>query len=498
MTSSDNDGNVLLLLRSLATASLVLGCSLVIAQIAFGGFEHIALPLLSFGVLATPVFSPRYRLLSTWTFVLLVGFIGLVIRPVAITLRWPDEDVIDRLFLLGRSPEFFVDSHMLFFYGSALLVVGYLLSVRAKTKAIGREVGAQFTPMIIPEQRWRSFLGFVFVTGAASFIWYTQATGGLDLQNFSQKRTLVSNSLELDEEFRGFQVIATINRFAFVGYFVALDHMMSRTRKLSPAQMALLGALLANAVLLGIYRSERLPVLVSIVLSVVAISAYGRRLNVTRLARGALVALLVFQLLTVARTDGAAVQSNGVVAATFETLVENRNMIDPSKTAHIIDGVPERLDFANGSTIASFVVAPIPRSIWPTKPIITPGPTLGRFIFGTARSGIPPGLFAELYWNFGILGIGLGVPIAGAALGRIDRSVRRSTSTRGRTRVIQVVVLTQIGPNIMGISIGQAVLSAAITSSLVFVLFALFGTRYQAKSPDSTEIRTGELVSRTL
>ena len=495
MVSSENDGNVLLLLRSMATASLIFGCSLVGAQIAFGGFEHIALPLLSFGVLAVPVFSPRYRLLSTWTFVLLVGFIGLVVRPVAITLRWPDEDVIERLFLLGRSPEFFVGSHMLFFWSSALLVVGYLLSIRSKARPTSRDRSA---PLIISEQRWRSFLAFVFVTGGASFIWYTQATGGLDLQNFSQKRTLVSNSLELDEEFRGFQVIATINRFAFVGYFVALDHMMSRSRKLSPAQVALLGALLANAVVLGIYRSERLPVLVSIVLSVVAISAYGRRLNVTRLARGALVALLVFQLLTAARTDGAAVQSGGVVAATFETLVENRNMIDPSKTAHIIDGVPGKLDFADGSTITSFVVAPIPRSIWPTKPIITPGPTLGRTIFGTAVSGVPPGLFAELYWNFGLLGIGLGVPIAGAALGRVDSRVRHSTSSRGRTRVIQVVVLSQIGPNIMGISIGQAVLSAVITSTLVFVLFALFGTRNQAGSVDSREIRTGELVSSDL
>lgn len=496
MTYPGNDDGVLLLLRSLATASMIAGCSLVILQIAFGGFEHIALPLLSFGVLAVPVFSPRYRLLSTWTFVLLVGFIGLVIRPVAITLRWPDEDIVERLFLLGRSPEFFIDSHMLFFYSSALLVVGYLLSVRSKVGVTAHDVGAHNPPIIVSEQRWRSFLGFVFVTGAVSFIWYAQATGGLDLQNFSRKRTLVSNSLELDEEFRGFQVIATINRFAFVGFFVALDHMMSRSRKLSPAQIALLGTLLANAVLLGIYRSERLPVLVSIVLSVVAISAYGRRLNVTRLVRGALVTLLVFQILTAARTDGAAVQSSGVVAATLETLVENRNMIDPSKTAHIVDGVPDKLDFENGSTITSFVVAPIPRSVWPTKPIITPGPTLGRTIFGTAISGVPPGLFAELYWNFGILGIGLGVPIAGTVLGRIDSRVRHSTSSRGRTRVIQVVVLTQIGPNIMGISIGQAILSAVITSSLVFVLFALFGTRHQVESHDSREIGTRELVAR--
>ena len=251
--------------------------------------------------------------------------------------------------------------------------------------------------------------------------------------------------------------------------------MLQRSRRLTLAHLPVTGLLLLNAVLLGIYRSERLPVIVALLLSYLATVSYGQRIRLTSLARVVIVVLLSFQLLTSARSGGASVETASVAGQVVESLVENRNLIDPSKTAHIIDGIPDLVGFADGSTIYSYALAPVPRSVWPQKPIIAPGPELGIKIFGTNRAGIPPGLFAEMYWNFWWVGIAVGVPLAGAAFGLLERRMRVMVDQNGLPKVFALVVLSQVPANALGIAVGQALLSAAIDVVIIFVMYRLFG-----------------------
>ncbi len=104
------------------------------------------------------------------------------------------------------------------------------------------------------------------------------------------------------------------------------------------------------------------------------------------------------------------------VQGLLETTVGGRHFLDLTKTAHILDGVPRLVEFQYGRSFVTWLVAPIPRSLWPSKPKIGVGGDLAP-IFGTVwTTGVPPGIVAELYLNFGILGILVGMLLAGALL----------------------------------------------------------------------------------
>lgn len=107
----------------------------------------------------------------------------------------------------------------------------------------------------------------------------------------------------------------------------------------------------------------------------------------------------------------------------YESSIGNRHFLAPAKTSHIIDGVPEKLNYQLGETLVLWIIAPIPRSLWPGKPVVRIGGVLGPALFGDPiTSGTPPGFVGELYYDFGWLGIPLGMFILGAWLRLLHNS----------------------------------------------------------------------------
>ncbi len=116
------------------------------------------------------------------------------------------------------------------------------------------------------------------------------------------------------------------------------------------------------------------------------------------------------------RSDWAGIRDHVGVSGLMESTIGGRHFLDLSKTAHVLDGVPELVDYQYGRTLVTWLVAPVPRAWWPGKPRIGAGGDLA-VIFGTPwMSGVPPGIIAELYLNFGILGVLVGMIVAGFAL----------------------------------------------------------------------------------
>jgi hypothetical protein len=108
---------------------------------------------------------------------------------------------------------------------------------------------------------------------------------------------------------------------------------------------------------------------------------------------------------------------------TFVTLLEEtlggRDLMDISKTSHIIQAVPQTIEYQMGETLWGWVAAPVPRSIWPGKPLWAErGVYLMHKVYGNmvGYSGIPPGLVAELYWNLGWYGVVFGMLTLGVVL----------------------------------------------------------------------------------
>jgi oligosaccharide repeat unit polymerase len=88
-------------------------------------------------------------------------------------------------------------------------------------------------------------------------------------------------------------------------------------------------------------------------------------------------------------------------------VIASGNFVDITRFSVILNEMPEKMDFLYGQSLISWVMAPVPRSLWPEKPQISLGPLVRDRIYGlpTRNNGFPPGIYTEGYMNFGIVGL---------------------------------------------------------------------------------------------
>jgi oligosaccharide repeat unit polymerase len=96
--------------------------------------------------------------------------------------------------------------------------------------------------------------------------------------------------------------------------------------------------------------------------------------------------------------------------SSLRSITANNNLFGVSKTGRISNHVLNKNSYYFGGTYFTWIYAPIPRTLWEDKPPITPGLIVRKDILGensdnNLGGGIPPGLVAESFMNFGFLGI---------------------------------------------------------------------------------------------
>ena len=156
-------------------------------------------------------------------------------------------------------------------------------------------------------------------------------------------------------------------------------------------------------------------------------------------------------------TDAADAVQKASMEDSLKSLLLNRNGPNLAKTAHIINHLPGKLEFQYGRTIAVWALAPIPRAIFPGKPLIHSGPIIGTEIYGTKVSGVPPGLIAEMYWNFHLAGAILGLFLTGVGLRWIYEQFWRLNSDAAVLIPMYLFSLQEIGYGVLGHSLGFGV-----------------------------------------
>lgn len=133
-------------------------------------------------------------------------------------------------------------------------------------------------------------------------------------------------------------------------------------------------------------------------------------------------ASVVLVIMTALRESHAKVRSETDVSTNpLVIMVTSLNFLGVDKTSHIIDRMPEKMEFQFGETLILWILAPIPRVWWPQKPEMTEGRVIGEFIYEKRDSnsqggGVPPGYIAELYLNFWYPGIVIGMFLFGVIL----------------------------------------------------------------------------------
>ncbi|MGH1492474.1 MAG: O-antigen polymerase [Acidimicrobiales bacterium] len=425
-----------------------------------------------------PLLWRRFRQLDMWTFAIISIGIGYTLTLFYVYQGNPSEKVINDFFLLGESPVYFLYPTVLVSAGLTMMSLGYVASS-------GKQMSGAANLGVLQVRRRRLY----FVTGLfalfslISFVLFVQGTGGFNLSSLSAKRTTISSVDVGNDSLRTFGELRYLSSLGVVGYLFLLAALLSKGRKLRRGEIALAVTFLMVNLLLPFYSSSRSDTLVPILATVVMLARYGRKMNWRSVLPPAIALLLIFNTMTDLRSDDSLDTGSVLGLSVLSDFVDNaaisRNFADFSKTSHLIQRVPEDLGWRYGSTIAAYVVAPIPRAVWPGKPLISAGPIIGQKIykqrraFGLSTSGIPPGFFGEMYWNFGSAGILLGSPLLGVALGLASRWSKTRQDIRAQVFYGGGLFSTISG--FLAVGVGFALLELFTTWVGVQIIYYLLG-----------------------
>lgn len=338
-------------------------------------------------------------------FLFLNAFIGVSVRGLVMSSDTSDE--VNRLFIRGEELSVFAETLLMLIVALFLFGLGYWLSGLLKSD---KDEG------VLSSRKWtdsgvRLFeLVFLGIALSGTLLYISKmgiADSLLLLQNVSSKRHLMieGKSAALGYE----RWAASLSSFVFyVNFIIYLSHEELQLRR--PSKAKLLFYLLFS-LFLPFVTSSRSSAVFVLVNSAIIYSIY-KTISVRGLLIYGITGLVFFQGMTQLRKvsvqGGVQVSDQFFLLQLAEPVIMNRNLLDLSKTTHVINAVPEKKDFLYGSSFFNIFVAPIPRSIWPNKPDIQIGLSVAEEIYGLNRSlqtAIPPGVIGELYMNFGWIGV---------------------------------------------------------------------------------------------
>lgn len=246
----------------------------------------------------------------------------------------------------------------------------------------------------------------ISLTSLIVFLKYS-GISGFDslLQNISKKRYFVVEGSDWATSLGYLRLLISLSELAF--YILIIDTFQYK-RKFTMPRTALIFGLGFINVFFPLFSSSRSSLLIFFLNLFIILVLYNR-LNLKLFTLGVVGSFFLIIAITSLRAKKQ--DANYSLYNLIEKVAVNRNMLGISKTAHIINGVPHKIDYKYGSTMVSWVYAPIPRSVWPQKPNVSVGKEVGTAIFDAKRnsysggSGVPPGIIAELFINFGSVGV---------------------------------------------------------------------------------------------
>jgi hypothetical protein len=153
-------------------------------------------------------------------------------------------------------------------------------------------------------------------------------------------------------------------------------------------------------------------------------------------------------------------------------------MFEPSALGYIVEEAKSYgLQF--GATMDYAWYAFIPRVVWPDKPIVVRAVWFADYVgqpvneegYGTALAMTAPG---ELYWNFGPVGVLFGMFILGCGLGGLWRMAGVDPRRKPVRLTLYVLVMLNIAGWSEAVTISSAIVSIAVTFSMIFVCIEIF------------------------
>lgn len=229
------------------------------------------------------------------------------------------------------------------------------------------------------------------------------------VQNFSQLGLSAKRFFALDggegreTTFQFLKIGSDIAFAVLVAFAVSLIGRKTRLR-----ERILFWALVVLALTIPVVASVRGEI-IYLAIAVLLIRHYsGRRIGLRVLAILFLCAMALLTYLEILRQQARIGDRADEFKVTriVHTLVYTAHFVGAGKTSAIVEKFPDEFDYLYGSSYATILIAPIPRVLWPEKPVVRVGLFVGTEVLErNSRTGVVPGIIGEAYMNFGSVGV---------------------------------------------------------------------------------------------
>ena len=418
------------------------------------------------GACAVAVYSWRRHItLATCAgWVLMTLLHGLLIKPLFVVLDLPSSEILD-LVVFQK-----IDRDPYWLWGPVLLLV-YGAFVAAMFSA-GRYGMAP--PASAPAQRPREWFDprimtlLIAIAAAAAVGFFIQFPQLLESAN---KNSIATADVADYNSGGAWRALIELAYLASLCCLVNIGQRVSR--KLSALLFCISAVLWLGFCLLS---DQRGAVLFSVVTYLIAYSRF-----IGRIPRRAVALVLVVLIGSIAAKTVMRVQAEVGAQEDLAFAAANlvgQNLIENGKTITIVQATPSRIDYQWGLTYVDAVRILVPRSLYPDKETVNLDTVIGNRIFDCdafGACGVPPGLIAESYLNFGAPGVLFLAIAAGAFVGMLDRRYRlgrRSVSFD----LFYIYALVYSGMAILGSGI-SGLITQLITQGLSLGLVLLVARR---------------------
>ena len=467
----------------------------IILLSVFGGFlitpivarNEREFMLLIFGALALaitslPIFVRRdYNLFEPVTFISGLVLTGVTAKLIYVVAIGQDRSYIVSSLLLYNEPSILL-------YGTIVITVGLLAMVVGYSINLPR-MGSQslFAPQLSTWRPGRMYLvmGFLFVFSGlclAAFI-VTAGVSTESLESLSAKRfsdEAGSSAARINSSkyylYRG----AALSKFVF---YIALAWSLKHQKAFFSPISIVAGIALVQTMTLSFVMSSRASIVLILLDGLVIYYLMCNKIEIRKVVWAGVVSVGLMLLMLSSRD-----KSDHTTGDIIEKTFAGRDLLDISKSAHIINAVPEKIDYRYGETLYGFLVAPIPRRFWEDKPMWAErGPYLMQHVFGdkVGITGMPPGLLAELYWNFGWAGVVIGSLMMGIFFRQLF--ITFASLPRSPTSVlIYTIIVTRVTLFSYGNDFGTGFVKSGLDLVPMVAMFFFFSFGVQSDQNSNT------------
>lgn len=394
-------------------------------------------------------------------------FLGVSCR--AIWIVFSTSDKVEIMFTFDQELTFFFYSILLINISVISFLLGYSIKLNPTTRIIHKlfqhdnwkKVNVYFTSLLL----------LICALWGISIFLQSMGVSTLAIENISQKRMIKVEGTNILSSNSYYRWMASLGGVGFIFFFTY--YLNSKKKKISIDTLFLI-ILFFVAILLPFLTNARVGI-IAIFLNASAIWYYHRGLSLKLISIVSTIVIVVTLITSAFRPSFGNAKSFGEATskvnfnAFIDIFIANRNLLGITKTAHIVHAIPDKLDYKYGQTFFLWVYAPIPRAIWPQKPIIGVGAEdTMKEIFNIPQfihSGVPPGIVAESYWNFGVLGVFSIMFILGIILKKTHRVLLPYILKKNKNSIILYIYITY--------TLGFLLPATSVSASIITLLTSL-------------------------